>query len=123
MISIYLNLHFLLLYFYLFLVFSLSKISSITFLFIAIFLMRFSGQGMMSHTATTTISRYFTKSRGKALSTSWFGLVYSRIYITCFYCIFTYCYFLAKFMDIYFNISFNYFLPITSFILVREFKL
>ena len=36
--------------------------------------MRFSGQGMMSHTATTTISRYFTKSRGKALSTSWFGL-------------------------------------------------
>ena len=43
-------------------------------LFIAIFLMRFSGQGMMSHTATTTISRYFTKSRGKALSTGWFGL-------------------------------------------------
>ena len=36
--------------------------------------MRFSGQGMMSHTATTTISRYFTKSRGKALSTAWFGL-------------------------------------------------
>tara|TARA_Y100000591_G_scaffold274594_1_gene250983 strand:- start:418 stop:1284 length:867 start_codon:yes stop_codon:yes gene_type:complete len=28
----------------------------------------------MSHTATTTISRYFTKSRGKALSTGWFGL-------------------------------------------------
>ena len=36
--------------------------------------MRFSGQGMMSHTATTTISRYFTKSRGKALSSGWFGL-------------------------------------------------
>ena len=43
--------------------FFFSKISSITFLFIAILLMRFSGQGMMSHTATTTISRYFTKSR------------------------------------------------------------
>ena len=54
--------------------FFFSKISSITILFIAIFLMRFSGQGMLSHTATTTISRYFTKSRGKALSTSWFGL-------------------------------------------------
>ena len=54
--------------------FFFSKISSIVFLFIAIFLMRFSGQGMMSHTATTTISRYFTKSRGKALSTGWFGL-------------------------------------------------
>ena len=54
--------------------FFFSKISSISFLFIAILLMRFSGQGMMSHTATTTISRYFTKSRGKALSTGWFGL-------------------------------------------------
>ena len=54
--------------------FFFSKISSIPLLFIAIFLMRFSGQGMMSHTATTTISRYFTKSRGKALSAGWFGL-------------------------------------------------
>ena len=54
--------------------FAFSKINSITFLFIAILLMRFSGQGMMSHTSSTTISRFFTKSRGKALSTSWFGL-------------------------------------------------
>ena len=36
--------------------------------------MRFSGQGMMTHTATTTVSRYFTKTRGKALSAGWFGL-------------------------------------------------
>jgi len=36
--------------------------------------MRFSGQGLMSHTATTTISRYFNKRRGKALSGIWFGL-------------------------------------------------
>ena len=36
--------------------------------------MRFSGQGMMSHTATTTISRYFTKSRGKSIKHIWFGL-------------------------------------------------
>ena len=54
--------------------FFFSKISSLTLLFFSIFLMRFSGQGMMSHTATTTISRYFTKSRGKALSSSWLGL-------------------------------------------------
>ena len=54
--------------------FFFSKISSVYLLFVAIFLMRFAGQGMMSHTATTTISRYFTKSRGKALSTGWFGL-------------------------------------------------
>jgi len=54
--------------------FFFSKISSMPLLFLAIFFMRFSGQGMMAHTATTTISRYFTKSRGKALSAGWFGL-------------------------------------------------
>ena len=51
-----------------------SLITNILFLFIAIFLMRFSGQGLMSHTATTTISRFFEKSRGKALSSIWLGL-------------------------------------------------
>ena len=51
-----------------------SYINNIYFLFIGIFLMRFSGQGLMSHTSTTTISRFFERSRGKALSTIWFGL-------------------------------------------------
>ena len=51
-----------------------SFINSIYFLALGIFLMRFSGQGLMSHTSTTTISRFFEKSRGKALSTVWFGL-------------------------------------------------
>ena len=54
--------------------FLFSKISSIFFLFFSIFLMRLSGQGLMSHTATTTISRYFERSRGKALSITWLGL-------------------------------------------------
>ena len=51
-----------------------SFINSIILLSVGIFLMRFSGQGLMSHTSTTTISRFFEKSRGKALSTIWFGL-------------------------------------------------
>ena len=51
-----------------------SFINSIYLLAFGIFLMRFSGQGLMSHTSTTTISRFFEKSRGKALSTIWFGL-------------------------------------------------
>ena len=51
-----------------------SKISSIFFLFFSIFLMRLSGQGLMSHTATTTIARYFERNRGRALSTTWLGL-------------------------------------------------
>ena len=36
--------------------------------------MRFSGQGLMSHTSATAITRFFDKSRGKALSSTWFGL-------------------------------------------------
>jgi len=51
-----------------------SFINSIYLLAIGIFLMRLSGQGLMSHTSTTTISRFFEKSRGKALSTIWLGL-------------------------------------------------
>ena len=51
-----------------------SLITNIYFLAIAIFLMRFSGQGLMSHTSSTTVSRYFNKRRGKALSGIWFGL-------------------------------------------------
>ncbi len=54
--------------------FFFSLISNVYLLVIAIFLMRFSGQGLMSHTATTAISRYFSKSRGKSLSAIWFGL-------------------------------------------------
>ncbi len=51
-----------------------SILKSVYFLAAGVFLMRFSGQGLMSHTATTTISRFFEKSRGKALSSIWFGL-------------------------------------------------
>jgi len=51
-----------------------SYISSIYFLLVGIFLLRLSGQGLMSHTATTSISRYFDMNRGKALSVTWLGL-------------------------------------------------
>ena len=51
-----------------------SFINNVYFLAIGIFLMRFSGQGLMSHTSSTAVSRFFEKSRGRALSTIWFGL-------------------------------------------------
>ena len=54
--------------------FLFSLIDNIYLLIFGIFLMRFSGQGLMSHTSSTTISRYFNKRRGKALSGIWFGL-------------------------------------------------
>ncbi len=98
-----------------------SKVSSITFLFVAIFLMRFSGQGLMSHTATTTISRYFTKSRGKALSTGWFGLSTAEFILPVFMI------YLLTFMEwrsIWINISFVIlFLPIISYLLIKNIKL
>ena len=98
-----------------------SKVSSITFLFVAIFLMRFSGQGLMSHTATTTISRYFTKSRGKALSTGWFGLSTAEFILPVFII------YLLTFMEwrsIWINISFVILLlPIISYLLIKNIKL
>ena len=99
--------------------FFFSKISSITFLFIAIFLMRFSGQGMMSHTATTTISRYFTKSRGKALSTSWFGLSTAEFILPV---LIVYLLTITSWQNIWISISLLVliFLPMISFILIKS---
>ncbi len=98
-----------------------SKVSSVIFLFIAIFLMRFSGQGLMSHTATTTISRYFTKSRGKALSTGWFGLSTAEFILPVFII------YLLTFMEwrsIWINISFVILLlPTISYLLIKNIKL
>ena len=51
-----------------------SFIKGIVFLFIGLFLLRMSGQGLMSHTSTTAISRYFEKRRGKALSIVFLGM-------------------------------------------------
>ena len=51
-----------------------SFVNSIYLLFFGIFFLRLSGQGLMSHTATTGISRFFDKTRGKALSVTWLGL-------------------------------------------------
>ena len=73
----------------------------------------------MSHTATTTISRYFTKSRGKALSTGWFGLSAAEFILPVLM-----IYFLSitdwKNIWIIISIIILIFLPLTSFILVKN---
>jgi len=51
-----------------------SFVNGIIFLLIGIFLLRLSGQGLMAHTSTTAISRYFEKRRGKALSVIFLGM-------------------------------------------------
>ncbi len=102
--------------------FLFSKISSIIFLFFAILLMRFSGQGMMSHTATTTISRYFTKSRGKALSTGWLGLSTAEFILPV---LIIYLLALYDWRLIWISISLIvvFFMPLTSYFLVKNLKL
>ena len=42
-------------------------------LFLSVYLLRFFGQGLLSHTAMTTMARYFSKARGKALSVAYLG--------------------------------------------------
>jgi MFS family permease len=42
-------------------------------LFLAIFMLRFFGQGLLSHTSMTAMGRYFSKARGKALSIAVLG--------------------------------------------------
>ena len=99
--------------------FFFSKISSIAFLFIAVFLMRFSGQGLMSHTATTTITRYFTISRGKALSAGWFGLSTAEFILPV---LIVYLLTITAWQNIWISISVLtlIFLPIASFFLVKK---
>ena len=84
--------------------------------------MRFSGQGMMSHTASTTISRYFTKSRGKALSIGWFGLSSAEFILPV---LIVFVLTLTNWENIWLIISLVVliFLPIASYLLVKNIKL
>ena len=102
--------------------FFFSKTSSVAFLFVSIFLMRFSGQGLMSHTASTTISRYFTKSRGKALSIIWFGLSSAEFIMPV---LIVYLLTLIVWQDLWviFSLIVLICLPLASYILVKDVKL
>jgi len=102
--------------------FFFSKVSSVFLLFIAIFLMRFSGQGMMSHTASTTISRYFTKTRGRALSISWFGLSSAEFIMPV---LMVYLLTIIDWQNLWliFSISVLIILPIVSFLLIKNLNL
>ena len=102
--------------------FIFSKISSVIFLFIGIFLMRLAGQGLSSHTATTTISRFFEKNRGRALSTGWLGLSLAEFVMPV---LIVFLLTFIEWRDIWVSISILVILvlPIATFILVKEVKL
>jgi len=102
--------------------FIFSKISSVIFLFIGIFLMRLAGQGLTTHTATTTISRFFEKNRGRALSIGWLGLSLAEFILP------VLIVFLLTFIEwrnLWISISLIVIivLPIVSYTLVKEVKL
>ena len=102
--------------------FFFSRITSVFLLFVAIFLMRFSGQGMMSHTASTTISRYFTRTRGKALSISWFGLSSAEFIMPV---LMVYLLTIIDWQNLWliFSITVLIVLPISSFLLIKNLNL
>ena len=99
-----------------------STVSNIYFLLVGIFLLRLSGQGLMSHTATTSISRYFSTNRGKALSTTWLGLSAAEFImpVTIVFLLSIY-----SWRDIWIYIAFLIILilPLVSFLTVKDIKL
>ena len=99
-----------------------SFINNIYLLSVGIFLMRFSGQGLMSHTSTTTVSRFFEKSRGKALSTIWFGLSSAEFILPV---LITYLFVIYSWRSVWQGISIIilFFLPIVIFYTIKKIKL
>ena len=99
-----------------------STIKIIPFLFIGIFFVRLSGQGLMSHTATTTVSRFFEKTRGKALSITWLGLSAAEFVLPV---LIVFLLTIISWREIWFAISLLvlFILPITSFLLIKKLKL
>ena len=102
--------------------FIFSKISSVIFLFVGIFLMRLAGQGLSSHTATTTISRFFEKNRGRALSTGWLGLSLAEFIMPV---LIVFLLTFIEWRDIWVSISIFVILvlPVATFFLVKDVKL
>ena len=99
-----------------------SMVKVIPMLFIGIFLLRLSGQGLMSHTATTTVSRFFEKTRGSALSITWLGLSTAEFILPV---LIIFLLTLMNWREIWFTISLLVIviLPIVSFLLIKKLKL
>lgn len=55
------------------------QVSSLVSLYVALFLLRFCGQGLMPHTAMTAMGRYFSVNRGKAISVATNGVPLGEI--------------------------------------------
>ena len=96
-----------------------SFINGMIFLFLGIFFLRLSGQGLMAHTASTAVSRYFEKRRGKALSYIWFGMSLGEFLLPI---LFVYLLSFIYWRDLWLQISILIVivLPIFSFFMVKD---
>ncbi len=99
-----------------------STIKIISLLFLGIFLLRLSGQGLMTHTATTTISRYFEQTRGRALSIGWLGLSFAEFALPV---LMIFLLTSISWRNIWISISILalVILPLISFLLIKKLKL
>ena len=84
--------------------------------------MRLAGQGLTTHAATTTISRYFEKNRGRALSTCWLGLSLAEFTMPV---LIVFLLTFIEWRDIWISISILVIivLPVTAYILVKNVRL
>ena len=99
-----------------------SFISGILFLALGIFFLRMSGQGLMAHTASTAVSRFFDKTRGKALSYIWFGMSLGEFLLPI---LIVYLLSFIYWRDLWFQISIVVllFLPLFSYFTVKDIKI
>ena len=96
-----------------------SFINGIIFLAIGIFFLRLSGQGLMAHTASTAVSRFFDQRRGKALSFIWFGMSLGEFLLPV---LIVYLLSFIYWRDLWIQISFVILiiLPLFSFLTVKK---
>ena len=99
-----------------------SFVNNIGLLLVGIFLLRLSGQGLMAHTATTSISRYFDSNRGKALSITWLGLSAAE-FIMPITIVFFLSFYSWRSIWISIGLLVILFLPILSFLTIKNIKL
>jgi len=99
-----------------------SLVNGIIFLLIGIFFLRLSGQGLMAHTSSTAVSRYFEKRRGKALSYIWLGMSLGEFLLPI---IIVYLLSFIYWRDIWIQISIIvlFILPLFSYFTVKDIKI
>jgi len=96
-----------------------SFVSGLIFLAVGIFFLRLSGQGLMAHTASVAVSRFFDRSRGKALSYAWIGMSLGEFLLpTIIVYLLTFIYWRSLWQG--FSILIILILPIFTYLTIRE---